>query len=91
MATTEMKILKETAYKVALGGTSFDDMAHALSEGYDKGRREYLDENPEVRAAIMAAPEPEVDECAMCGTDLNDEGPNLEMLLRQVAKEHDHN
>ena len=53
-STTEMKALFEAAYQVALTGTDMDEMAHALREGYDKGRREYLDLNPEVRAAIKA-------------------------------------
>ena len=87
-STTEMKALSDAAYAVAVGGADLDGMAHALRTGYDKGRREYLDQHPEVRAAIMSVPEPEVDLCTSCGVDLNDEGPTLNDLLNHAATAH---
>ena len=87
-STTEMKALSDAAYAVAVGGADLDGMAHALRAGYNKGRREYLDQNPEIRAAVMAIPEPEEDLCTLCGVDLNTKEPTLEELLNRAAVAH---
>ena len=87
-STTEMKALSDAAYAVAVGGADLDGMAHALRTGYDKGRREYLDQNPMVREAIMSVSEPKEDLCTLCGVDLNAEEPTLNDLLNRAANAH---
>ena len=93
-STTEMKALSDAAYAVSVGGADLDGMAHALRRGYDKGRREYLDQNSEVRAAIIAAPDPENEFCGECGTEVNSDGeaikPDLYRTLMQAAADHTH-
>ncbi|PCH57653.1 MAG: hypothetical protein COC11_04280 [Candidatus Neomarinimicrobiota bacterium] len=86
-STTEMKALSVAAYAVAVGGADLDGIAHALRTGYDKGRGEYLDQHPEVRATIMATPEPlEEDFCSECGMNLN--GPSFQQVLYRAASAH---